>query len=328
MSGPGKKADEPLQESEFGSSEGWEALVEDSPGGAFAPNPELEKAVRSARAEGRSVERELVALGSEGERRLLQVLAVPLGEEEPERVVVVLRDLTRVRHLETVRRDFVAALSHEIQTPLTAIRGYAETLAQTNVPSGDRDRYLSVILRNTDRLERLLEDLRLLSRAESGELPLSPAPVDLGEVCRSLLEDLEVRLREADLSARVESEGRAVARADRRALDHVLLNLLDNAIKYTPSGGRITVRIGTAADAVTVEVTDTGIGIPSGDLGRVFERFYRVDRARSRDAGGTGLGLAIVRHLLEGMGGSVTVESELDRGSTFRVNLPAFSGPG
>jgi two-component system phosphate regulon sensor histidine kinase PhoR len=285
-------------------------------------HPEIEKAARSALLEGTTVDRELTFVEPGENRRTLQLIAVPLRGER-RAAILTLRDLTQVRHLETVRRDFVTALSHEIQTPLTAIRGYTETLAEGPVPPEDRERYLSVILRNTERLERLLQDLLLLSRAESGRLALEPVQIDVAESCSALVSELEVRFRSADLSAELEGDTSAVALADRRALDHVLLNLLDNAIKYTPSGGWITVRVTREADGVLVEVRDTGVGIPSRDLGRVFERFYRVDRSRSCEVGGSGLGLAIVRHLVEGMRGSISVESEVDRGSTFRVRLPA-----
>jgi two-component system phosphate regulon sensor histidine kinase PhoR len=285
-------------------------------------HPEIEKAARSALLEGTTVDRELTFVEPGENRRTLQLIAVPLRGER-RAAILTLRDLTQVRHLETVRRDFVTALSHEIQTPLTAIRGYTETLAEGPVPPEDRERYLSVILRNTERLERLLQDLLLLSRAESGRLALEPVQIDVAESCSALVSELEVRFLSADLSAELEGDTSAVALADRRALDHVLLNLLDNAIKYTPSGGWITVRVTREADGVLVEVRDTGVGIPSRDLGRVFERFYRVDRSRSCEVGGSGLGLAIVRHLVEGMRGSISVESEVDRGSTFRVRLPA-----
>jgi two-component system phosphate regulon sensor histidine kinase PhoR len=285
-------------------------------------HPEIEKAARSALREGTTVDRELTFVEPRENRRTLQLIAVPLRGER-RAAILTLRDLTQVRHLETVRRDFVTALSHEIQTPLTAIRGYTETLAEGPVPPEDRERYLSVILRNTERLERLLQDLLLLSRAESGRLALEPVQIDVAESCSALVSELEVRFLSADLSAELEGDTSAVALADRRALDHVLLNLLDNAIKYTPSGGWITVRVTREADGVLVEVRDTGVGIPSRDLGRIFERFYRVDRSRSCEVGGSGLGLAIVRHLVEGMRGSISVESEVDRGSTFRVRLPA-----
>ncbi len=217
----------------------------------------------------------------------------------------------------------MTALSHEIQTPLTAIRGYTETLADGPVAPEDQERYLAVILRNTERLERLLQDLLLLSRAEGGQLTLEPVRIDVAEACSALVSELEVRFRNADLSTEVEGSGTALAMCDRRALERVLLNLLDNAIKYTPKGGWITIRVGSEGEEILIEIRDTGVGIPSRDLGRIFERFYRVDRSRSREVGGTGLGLSIVRHLAEAMGGSVSVESEVERGSTFRVRLPA-----
>ncbi len=285
-------------------------------------HPEIEKAARAALFEGSSVEREISSIESGEDRKILHVVAVPLQGRE-RAAILTLRDLTQVRHLETVRRDFVTALSHEIQTPLTAIRGYTETLAEGPVAPEDQERYLAVILRNTERLERLLQDLLLLSRAEGGQLTLEPVRIDVAEACSALVSELEVRFRNADLSTKVEGSGAVLAMCDRRTLERVLLNLLDNAIKYTPKGGWITIRVGSEGEEILIEIRDTGVGIPSRDLGRIFERFYRVDRSRSRDVGGTGLGLSIVRHLAEAMGGSVSVESEVERGSTFRVRLPA-----
>jgi two-component system phosphate regulon sensor histidine kinase PhoR len=180
-----------------------------------------------------------------------------------------------------------------------------------------------VILRNTERLERLLEDLLLLSRAESGGLEFSLAPIGIAEVAREMIRELEVRFEQGKLSVEVEEDPAATeVLADHRALEHVLLNLLDNAIKYTPAGGNITVRTGSDERRAYLQISDTGVGIPSKDLGRIFERFYRVERARPRDVLSTGLGLAIVRHLTEQMGGTVGVESEVGRGSTFTVRLP------
>ena len=285
-------------------------------------HPEIEKAARAALFEGSSVEQEISSVEPGEDRKILHLVAVPLQGRE-RAAILTLRDLTQVRHLETVRRDFVTALSHEIQTPLTAIRGYTETLADGPVTPEDQERYLAVILRNTERLERLLQDLLLLSRAEGGQLTLEPVRIDVAEACSALVSELEVRFRNADLSTEVEGSGAVLAMCDRRALERVLLNLLDNAIKYTPKGGWITIRVGSEGGEILIEIRDTGVGIPTRDLGRVFERFYRVDRSRSREVGGTGLGLSIVRHLAEAMGGSVSVESEVERGSTFRVRLPA-----
>jgi two-component system phosphate regulon sensor histidine kinase PhoR len=236
--------------------------------------------------------------------------------------VAVFHDVTELRRLESVRRDFVANASHELQTPLTAIRGFAETLVANDLSREEVRAQLGVILRNSERLENLIRDMRELSRVESRRVPLQPGEVDVVKLTRALLADMEPRLRERSLTASVSDRGAVTAWADRRAVDQVLSNLLDNALKYTDPGGRITVELEAQPDVVRVSVTDTGIGIPAEHRPRIFERFYRVDTTRSRALGGTGLGLSIVRHLVQAMGGEVYVESEPERGSTFRFTLP------
>jgi two-component system phosphate regulon sensor histidine kinase PhoR len=221
-----------------------------------------------------------------------------------------------------VRRDFVANASHELQTPLTAIRGFAETLVGNDLSWEEVRAQLDVIVRNSERLENLIRDMRELSRVESRRVPLQPGEVDVPKLADALLADMEPRVKERSLTASVSDRGAVIAWADRRAVDQVLSNLLDNALKYTDPGGRITVEVEAQPDAVRVSVADTGIGIPAEHRPRIFERFYRVDKARSRALGGTGLGLAIVRHLVQAMGGDVFVESEPGRGSTFRFTLP------
>jgi two-component system phosphate regulon sensor histidine kinase PhoR len=237
-------------------------------------------------------------------------------------VVAVFHDVTEIRRLERMRRDFVANVSHELKTPLTAIRGYAETLASGGVPQDRVRSFLEVILRHADRLGALIDDLLQLSRIESRKLELHPTEVDVVRVARSLLRDLAPRLAEKGHAAEVVDAGAVAARADERALEQVLMNLLDNAIKYTDPEGRITVTVRASPARVWVVVSDTGIGIPRADLPRVFERFYRVDKARSRELGGTGLGLSIVKHLVQALGGEVHVESELGRGTRVSFSLP------
>jgi two-component system phosphate regulon sensor histidine kinase PhoR len=285
--------------------------------------PELEAIARQALEQEEPGEREIEILLAEKGRRIVRVHSVRSMAPSGPVVVTLLEDLTELRRLETIRRDFVTAISHELRTPLTAIRGYTETLATVCVSDEQRDRFLSVILRNTERLERLLEDLLLLSRAESGGLELNVTPIRVGELAREMMRELEVRFEQGKLSVEVDEDPAPTeVLADHRALEHVLLNLLDNAIKYTPPGGSITVRIGADERRAYLQIADTGVGIPSKDLGRIFERFYRVERARPRDVLSTGLGLAIVKHLTEQMGGTVGVESEVGRGSTFTVRLP------
>jgi two-component system phosphate regulon sensor histidine kinase PhoR len=241
--------------------------------------------------------------------------------------VAVLHDVTELARLETMRRDFVANASHELRTPLAAIRGYAETLLGDASLSGEqRQSYLEVIDRHAKRLGTLVDDLLELSRIESGQAPLELQPVDVPAVAAGLLRDCEARLREKRLDAAQEVNGPGTAWADPQAVWQILSNLLDNAIKYTEPGGRIRIRVEGDGRRVRVAVADTGAGIPERDLARIFERFYRVDRARSRALGGTGLGLSIVKHLVQSQGGEITVESELGRGSTFAFTLPRAAG--
>ncbi len=263
-----------------------------------------------------------VEIGERSPRTLL-IHAAAFPQEGPHMgTVAVFHDVTELRHLEMVRRDFVANASHELQTPLTAIRGFAETLVGNDLPWEEVRSQLDVILRNAERLESLIRDMRELSRVESRRVPLQPIEVDVSKLTHALLADMEPRLRECSIEVSVADRGAVPAWADRRAVDQVLTNLLDNALKYTDPGGQITVEIEGEAEVVRVSVSDTGIGIPPEHRNRIFERFYRVDKARSRSLGGTGLGLAIVKHLVQAMGGEVFVESEPGRGSTFRLTLP------
>jgi two-component system phosphate regulon sensor histidine kinase PhoR len=268
-------------------------------------------------------EEELELRRPDGAARVLRLRAVPFRPgPDPQGAVAVLHDETSMRHLERMRRDFVASISHEFRTPLTAIRGFAETLATQEVPAEKRIEFSRIIHRHSERLGQLLDDLLTLARIEARRQPIELEPVEVGALVREILGELRPRLEAEGLAIEAD-EARVGARADRRALRHVLSNLLDNAIKYSPEGGRIHVRFTEGNGAATIEVGDTGLGIPSRDLPRVFERFYRVDPARAAEVPGSGLGLAIVKHLVEAMGGEVSVESELGRGSTFRVTLPS-----
>jgi two-component system, OmpR family, phosphate regulon sensor histidine kinase PhoR len=250
--------------------------------------------------------------------------------------VLVFLDTSEVRRLEGVRRDFVANASHELKTPLTAIRGYAETLLDDQLPPELRGRFTRTIHTHAARLQNILDDLLDLSRIESGGLTLNPEAVALDTLARDAWEPFadSAAQRDTHLELDLDEDSRTV-HVDPGALRQILSNLLSNATRYTPDGGRITVwarRDEAAAGGpatppmVRIEVRDTGTGIPREHLDRIFERFYRVDPARSRAEGGTGLGLAIVRHLVERHGGRVEAESELGRGTTIRFTLPAARG--
>jgi two-component system phosphate regulon sensor histidine kinase PhoR len=238
-------------------------------------------------------------------------------------VVAVLHDVTELMQLEKMRRDFVANASHELRTPLAAIHGFAETLlGNPSLSEADRRAYLEVIDRHARRLGAIVADLLELSRIESRETHFDLAPIDVAKLAETLLRDWQPRSEEKQLGVSLVCERPGTAWADAQACEQILSNLLDNAIKYTEPGGSITLRVGGDDRCVRVEVADTGMGIPERDLGRIFERFYRVDKARSRSQGGTGLGLSIVKHLVQSLGGEIQVESALGRGSTFAFTLP------
>ena len=234
--------------------------------------------------------------------------------------VLTFLDVTEMRRLEQVRRDFVANASHELKTPLTTIRGFAETLLDDDPPETLRRDFLTSICNNTLRLQRMVEDLLDLSRLESGAWSARREQVVVADVAAESWSDFRTRADEAGVRFVLEGSGRVWA--DEQGLRQVFRNLIENALRYTRRGGTITIRIGLKAGDVRVEVTDTGAGISSRALPRIFERFYRADTSRVRSEGGTGLGLAIARHLIQAMGGSVGAESELGKGTIVWFTLP------
>jgi two-component system phosphate regulon sensor histidine kinase PhoR len=242
--------------------------------------------------------------------------------------VVVLHDITDLRKLERVRRDFVANVSHEFRTPLTAIQGFSETLlgGAMNDPQ-NRDRFLGIILEHARRLARLTDDLLMLSKMDADRLELELRRLPAEQLVASCVETAHPRAIEKDLRLSVNlGKNLPDIAGDRRRLTEVLQNLLDNAIQYTPAGGQIMVSAESNTSEVVFTVSDTGIGIPQADQPRIFERFYRVDVARSREVGGTGLGLSIAKHLMEAHGGRLWVESEVGQGSQFHFSVPIFDG--
>jgi len=259
--------------------------------------------------------------------RVLEVHAAPLrlaGDEVG--AVMVLHDVTELRRLEQVRTEFVANVSHELRTPLTAIHGYLETLLGGALEEPEHARkFLEIAFRHTERLGRLVSDLTDLSNIELGKVSLRLEATPLDEVVDSVLTMIRPRAAGGEVALSVDLPADLPpVRADRDRLAQILINLVDNGVKYTPAGGRVAVsarRVGPAL--VEVGVTDTGVGIPPADLPRVTERFYRVDRARSRELGGTGLGLAIVKHLVLAHGGELAIESQPGRGTVVRFSLPA-----
>jgi two-component system phosphate regulon sensor histidine kinase PhoR len=240
--------------------------------------------------------------------------------------VAVLHDITDLRKLERVRRDFVANVSHELKTPLTAIQGFAETLLGGALEdSQNRRRFLEIIVEHSRRLARLTDDLLRLSQMDADRLELEIRRVEVGPFIEGCVETSQRRAVERGLSLSVHLPGGLPdIAADRRRLSEVLQNLIDNAIQYTLPGGSIKVTAAAVDDDVVFAVSDTGIGIPKVDQPRIFERFYRVDVARSREAGGTGLGLSIAKHLVEVHGGRIWVDSEIGQGSQFHFSVPVF----
>ena len=291
-------------------------------------NADLHEIFRAVHAGGEAALQREIELTSPP--RILGVNAVRLAASGDRSVpgpgvVLVLHDVTALRQLERVRTEFVANVSHELRTPLTAIQGYLETLLSGALEERENARrFLEIALRHSERLGRLLNDLTDLSNIELGKVALRREPVRVDEVAASVVGIIAPRAARAkvDVTSQVPPDLPQVP-ADRDRLAQILLNLVDNAVKYTPEGGSVTVaaRRG-AASTIEVAVTDTGIGIPPAELPRITERFYRVDRARSRELGGTGLGLAIVKHLVMAHGGELGIESEQERGTTVRFTLP------
>lgn len=239
--------------------------------------------------------------------------------------LVVLHDITRLRRLESVRRDFVANVGHELRTPLASIKGFAETLREGALRDPEHaGEFLRTIEEHADRMSKLVDDLLDLAAIESGHRTPRFEAVELGPLCADVARQLAPQAEVAGV--RLEAlamDALPRVRADRDQLRQILTNLASNAIKYNEAGGAVELSAERAGEGVRVTVRDTGIGIPESDLPRVFERFYRVDKARSRDAGGTGLGLSIVKHLVEAHGGQVSVESRQPGGSVFRFTLRA-----
>ncbi|MDR7400916.1 MAG: ATP-binding protein [Armatimonadota bacterium] len=278
-------------------------------------------------ARGRIIAEELPP-GLVGDR-VVEVHCAPYRDDRGEVIgaVAVLRDVTELRQTERLRRELTANVSHELRTPLTSIKGFTETL----LDGAMRDeatcrRFLTIIQSEVDRLVKLVDDLLDLSRLESRHVTLDLQPVDVGALVAHTVDKLRPLADAGGLTFVVQAPPGVVAPADRDRLEQVLTNLIDNALKYTPAGGRVEVAVHPRAGEVEVTVSDTGRGIPAEDLPHVFERFYRADRSRTRGSGGTGLGLAIARHIVEAHGGRIAVRSRPGEGTTFTVVLPCNGG--
>ncbi|MCX5835342.1 MAG: ATP-binding protein [Deltaproteobacteria bacterium] len=292
-------------------------------------NIDLQKALDRFKATGMPVSEEIV-LGA-GTPIILDVniTSIPGVTAGEEKTMLVFHDVTRLKKLEQVRVDFVANVTHEIKTPLTAILGYIETLEAGAIEDKETARkFLQTISRHAQRLNRLLEDLLTLSNIELGEMKFQFEGVALGGVMEGVLNIMELKAREKKLSIEKKiPETLSLLRADRDRMTQIFLNVLDNAVKFTPEGGGVRIDASeTDRDEAVVRITDTGIGVPRDEVERLGERFYRVDKTRSRELGGTGLGLSIVKHFMLAHRGRMEIESQLGRGMTVSLYFPIWRG--
>jgi len=285
-------------------------------------DPALLNMLSRALVAGETIQQRLQLVAAGG--RSFEVQAAPLAAASRRGAIAILHDITELERLERIRRDFVANVSHELRTPLTAIRGCAETLLDGALedPEGNR-RFVEIIRAHAIRLNNIASDLLVLSELESGQPAAEPEPVSVRAALEAALRTVESEARVRGVTVRVGCLQDGEVLGQKIRLEQALVNLLDNAVKFNRPGGEVVVEtVRTPDSQVQITISDSGIGIPSADLPRIFERFYRVDKARSREVGGTGLGLSIVKHVVERMNGAVTVESQLGKGSTFVVSLP------
>ena len=301
---------------------------------AVVRNVELQKQISKVLTAGESVEEEIVLQDQEGEK-LLQTRIVTLfdGKSRSVGALVVMNDVTKLRRLETIRRDFVANVSHELRTPITSIRGYVETLLDGALDNReDSIKFLQIVLRQSDRLNAIIDDLLALSRIEqesrAGEIVLQDGPLCV--VLESAVQTCQVEADKAGVQVILDCPENLLVFMNDTLLEQAVVNLLVNAIKYSRQGDTVDLRAdmvgGSEAGKVAISVRDTGCGIAGEHLPRLFERFYRSDRARSRAVGGTGLGLAIVKHIIQAHGGRIDVQSQEGVGSEFRITLTGRLG--
>jgi two-component system phosphate regulon sensor histidine kinase PhoR len=284
-------------------------------------NSELFNLVRRAHQEDSTRETSIVVYLSRP--RYMHLSATPVEVENEPHVLVVLNDITRLKELERIRRDFVANVSHELKTPITSILGFVETLSDGAIEDREEaHRFLDIIASQSQRLNAIIEDLLQLSRLEQNQGEIHRESVSAHEIIDAVRSNVAFRAAERDILIRDEYQGRPTVLVAPGLVQQALTNLTDNAIKYCPPGSTVVLRVQRNSTEVVFSVADNGPGIPLVDQPRLFERFFRVDKARSRALGGTGLGLAIVKHIAQAHGGSVTVDSFPGRGSTFHLHLP------
>ncbi len=264
------------------------------------------------------------------EEKTLKINSAPVQRNASvEGAVLVFHDITQIRKLEKVRQDFVANVSHELRTPVSSIHGYAETLLKSGIDDKKHNReFVSIIYKASERLCRLINDLLDLSKLESSRMKLVFQDIDISTTIKKVVSIIETQAKSKQIQLILNiPKNIPMIKADDSKLSQVFLNLLDNAIRYTPGGGNITISAFSKDGTIQIDVSDTGIGIPEKDIQRMFERFYRVDRARSIETGGTGLGLSIVKHIVQAHNGDIWVRSEMGKGSTFSFTIPVANPP-
>ena len=258
-------------------------------------------------------------------QRVVGLRGTPLGTADSisDCAIIILHDLTEIRHHDKVQKEFVSNVGHELRTPLTAVRTTAEALLSgAKNDQAMLDRFLNTIISESDRLSTLIDDLTEIVRISSGITKTEKAECNVAEIVAQALEVVRPQAEVRNIAIRVDVDEALTGCCDGMQMIHVVRNLVDNAVKYTREGGGVELTAGTQDSQLVIRVKDTGIGIPHGEIDRIFDRFYRVDKARSRQIGGTGLGLAIVKEIVEAHGGEISVETELGKGSTFTVRLP------
>lgn len=286
----------------------------------------LHEAFRTAITSGLSTDLKLELAA--GDKKTFDVHVAPIEIENNRHAIGAFYDITQIEHLERVRQEFLSNISHELRTPLTSILAYVETLEDTAIDDPENNhRFLAVIRRNAERMHALIADIAELSQIETGNISLDVRDVRLSPVVEETFIALSAKAAERRVALINEVGSDALVHVDPMRLEQMLTNLIDNAIKFNREAGTVTVSVSAGSDRSFVSVTDTGEGIVPESLNRIFERFYRIDRGRTRNVGGTGLGLAIVKHLARLHGGDVAVSSQLGLGTTFSLELPAHRTP-
>ncbi len=290
-------------------------------------NQEINDSIKSALEHRMAVKKDIDVIGPQDAYFSMQISPVMGDEQKLLSVVAIFHDITELKKFERLRTEFVANVSHELKTPLTSIKGFVETLQSGAIKEPEHARrFLDIIDQQTKRLENLVNDLLTLSSLESQQMPMDFQEDKIDAIIFSVMDSYKTQLERMNHDVRVNvAKNLPMVTVDRQRIEQVFLNLLDNAVKFTPQGGRIEIQALQDGDQVRVDVRDNGIGIAPEHIPRLFERFYRVDKARSRDLGGTGLGLSIVKHIVLAHRGNLTVASKVGEGSTFSVFLPAIN---